>query len=105
MLVFILFCFTQGKPFIDYYFTDKSTNDQVDETVPKDPKGLSEDKTHYSTQKNQVEDVTERSLLDFKGCEGQDEDVVDEIGYESDYAQGRTADPNQKSVEAEHQER
>ena len=33
------------------------------------------------------------------------EDVVDEIGYESDYAQGRTADPNQKSVEAEHQER
>lgn len=107
LLVFVPFFFwflhfLQRKTRVYYDTTDENPHNQIQDAVPENPELLSEYETHESAEEDQEEDVSDWPFGGVECWEGEDEDIVDEVGDESDDPEGGPSQPHQIGVEAEY---
>jgi hypothetical protein len=68
------------------YFSDKYSNKKIENTIPENPQFLAENEAQKPAQKNQDKDVSNGTLGSCQDIEAKYEEVIDEIGDESNYS-------------------
>ena len=87
MIVLFLFGLAERKSPVYYYLADEDAHDQVEEAIPEYPQLLPKYETQDTTEEYQEKYVTHRSLFYLQSRKGKDEDVVNKVCHETDYAQ------------------